>query len=893
MTKSHFSLLLIVSIHVLLGFSGTARTQEYQTINRQAAEPTTTPEDRFLASWETQVADARAAVAKLDRVKVALERIQTEANKRFQAEKNELENLRSLVKETGAIGYTAERLKRTVQRTEGRRKEFRSADREQLAADLNRYLDQRFEIDDRLFALNEKWREELDSISASVSGPRRPAFEARATEQRESLRRALLEERTRLTEVSSLGQGLLRLGKSREATFEELQTFLLTQLVYIRDAQPLGISVFKRVPGEIRILESRGSDILASRETRDLLQQWQSAEGAFAGVLVLILLPGVLLYARFHLRRFVRAQNEASRDDDSMKRRVTTTAVAVVGTLLLPAYLVAMGLLIQMSTQPDSARLLFRNVLLNVALFLFLWLQVRAFFGKGAIAKVQFGLPADTAAVLQKCLNRSLLAYLFFLTPGILLPEPPFGLEALPRLLYTLFEVVVAAAVILLVRQSSPLVRDLNGAPTSEKPSLVWRLVFVVSLLVPGIVLVMDVLGYRYGASYLAVNAVLSLVTGLVLVGAYRIILPLAQRLMRSRKLDLTAAPGEDVTVEALRFEAQTTKFLRALFFLIGLVALAFYWEIDRGLLKAMDTISLYDIRSGTAIVESISIRDVLQAIVVLFFAGWILKNLPGIYELTFFSRYHWDPGIRYAFLTMSRYGVLFVGILIAMSSVHLDLSRIGLVMAALGVGLGFGLQEIVSNFVSGLILLVERPVRVNDIISVGQMSGEVKKINIRATTIVNWDRQEVIIPNKDFITKEVTNWTLADKTLRLVVPIGVAYGSDVDQVHSILLDVALRQPEILRDPAPQALFLNHGDSALEFELRAFVPQPRLRFQLTDRLNSEINKEFAAHGITIPFPQRDLHIRTPASAEVPAALRATDHAVATRTSTNRNEKPGE
>ena len=182
--------------------------------------------------------------------------------------------------------------------------------------------------------------------------------------------------------------------------------------------------------------------------------------------------------------------------------------------------------------------------------------------------------------------------------------------------------------------------------------------------------------------------------------------------------------------------------------------------------------------------------------------------------------------------------------------------------MAAIGVGLGFGLQEIVSNFVSGVILLIERPVRPGDVVTVSGITGTVQRINIRATTIMNFDRQEVMLPNRSLITSEVTNWTRGDTVNRVVVPIGVAYGTDVDEMTELLGEIARGDPDVMTDPGPVVVFMAHGESSLDFEIRLYVPSPSEMLRVRDRINKAINRELARRGIEIPFPQRDLHIRS-------------------------------
>lgn len=183
--------------------------------------------------------------------------------------------------------------------------------------------------------------------------------------------------------------------------------------------------------------------------------------------------------------------------------------------------------------------------------------------------------------------------------------------------------------------------------------------------------------------------------------------------------------------------------------------------------------------------------------------------------------------------------------------------------MAALGVGLGFGLQEIVANFVSGLILLFEKPIRIGDTVTIGDVTGNVSRIQIRATTLVDWDRKEVIIPNKTFITERLINWSLTDSTTRIVLQIGVAYGSDTQRVKQLLVETAKRDPRVLEDPEPNAYFRAFGNSTLDFDLRVYVSRMEDRVPVTDGLNHSIDQAFRQAGIEIAFPQLDVHLHQP------------------------------
>jgi small-conductance mechanosensitive channel len=176
-------------------------------------------------------------------------------------------------------------------------------------------------------------------------------------------------------------------------------------------------------------------------------------------------------------------------------------------------------------------------------------------------------------------------------------------------------------------------------------------------------------------------------------------------------------------------------------------------------------------------------------------------------------------------------------------------------------VGIGFGLQAIVNNFASGLILLFERPVKVGDTIQIGDQLGEVRDLGLRATVIKTYDSAEIVVPNSDLITGQLTNWTLAERRIRLKLPVGVAYGSDVEQVMALLMECAAENPKALKTPAPRVLFLAFGASSLDFELRVWIGEFTDRRIVQSDINRAIEKKLREAGIEIPFPQQDIYLR--------------------------------
>jgi len=239
-----------------------------------------------------------------------------------------------------------------------------------------------------------------------------------------------------------------------------------------------------------------------------------------------------------------------------------------------------------------------------------------------------------------------------------------------------------------------------------------------------------------------------------------------------------------------------------------------------------------------------------------------LAKHLPAVLEIILLKQSDMSSGSRYTVATLTNYAIITIGVVLFFHSIGADWSKLQWLVAALGVGIGFGLQEIVANFICGIIILFERPVRVGDVVTVGDTDGTVTRIRIRATTIRNWDGKELLVPNKEFITGRLLNWSLSDQTTRVLISVGIAYGSNVRTAMSLLEQAGREHEDVLRDPAPSVIFESFGDNALTMVLRCFVESVDLRVQTISALNQIINDKFNAAGIVIAFPQRDLHLDT-------------------------------
>ncbi|MCA9177760.1 MAG: mechanosensitive ion channel, partial [Planctomycetales bacterium] len=259
---------------------------------------------------------------------------------------------------------------------------------------------------------------------------------------------------------------------------------------------------------------------------------------------------------------------------------------------------------------------------------------------------------------------------------------------------------------------------------------------------------------------------------------------------------------------------------------------------------------------------KQVTIADLGLAVVIAMLTFASARNIPGVMEISILQRLPLDPSIRYAVTTLTRYSIVLLGMIFAFKAISIGWSTVQWLATALTFGLAFGVQEIFANFVAGLILLFERPLRVGDVVTVDEVTGVVSRIRIRATTITDWDRKEYVIPNKEFITGRMLNWTLSDRTNRIVVQVGIAYGSDVAKAKRLLMEICQAHEAILDDPAPVVTFEQFGDSTLNLVVRAYLPEIDRRLPTIDDLHMEIDRQFRLEGIEIAFPQHDLHLRT-------------------------------
>ncbi len=413
------------------------------------------------------------------------------------------------------------------------------------------------------------------------------------------------------------------------------------------------------------------------------------------------------------------------------------------------------------------------------------------------------------------------------------------------------------------------------------------RLWLALSIVIPLTIGVLAAQGYMYTAATLTAHLVDTLWLVLTLI----ILQQLATRwlLVTRRRLALKAAlerreaaraakaakesPGgsgeeaalqlEEPKIDLVSLSQESRELLNTAVAIAGAVGLAVIWSAVLPALSILQEFTLWSSQrtlAGEVQQTPVTLQDL---VVVALLGGALLvttTRLPAFLEIAVLPHFELSSGSRYTITTLTNYGIVAVGMVMIFSMLGGSWSNIQWLVAALSVGIGFGLQEIVANFISGLIILFERPIRVGDIVTIGNSDGVVTNIRIRATTIRDWDQKELLVPNKEFITGRLLNWTLSDQLSRVTIPVGIAYGSDVQKAMALILDAARENERVLEEPAPFVIFESFGDSALMLRLRCYLGSMEYRLATISELHQSINEKFKAAGLVIAFRQVDVHL---------------------------------
>jgi potassium efflux system protein len=532
----------------------------------------------------------------------------------------------------------------------------------------------------------------------------------------------------------------------------------------------------------------------------------------------------------------------------------------VLRALPLPLLLLTIGLLFSHQTVP--AAVVLTGTINGLSMVLFALILMRILCEEFGVAEKHFGWKPYTCRLLNKRMRWLILWWLPVTAIGSFLFMLDYGTVLMGRLILILSLSFLVVSVIHEVQRDRK-AKDLYRLSTNQNYGRIL-LIGILVLLIGGIIV-----GIRYSVIIIATRLILSLWVGVGLVLFHNIILAWLRGMGRRIGLNAKEEPGaaeswiegEEQAMLA-EISVDTTRLLNAMTMTATLLALYYIWT---PLFPALDALSQVSLWSYTTMIdgESVTTQITLETLVVIIFliniTIYAVRKLPALVELTLQSRTRVSSGSRFAVTTLLSYVIVGTGSFAALSALGLKWSQLQWLIAALSIGIGFGLQEIIANFISGVIILFERPIRVGDFISVGSVDGIVTKIRIRATTIQDRDGKELVVPNKEFITGQLLNWTLSNQFIRITVPVGIAYGSDVEAALKILREVARDNPKVTNDPEPLVIFENFGDNALDLSLRCFSDHAAGLWLITIELNLEIYQRFSDAGIVIAFPQQDIH----------------------------------
>ncbi|MFZ1873358.1 MAG: miniconductance mechanosensitive channel MscM [Chania sp.] len=452
--------------------------------------------------------------------------------------------------------------------------------------------------------------------------------------------------------------------------------------------------------------------------------------------------------------------------------------------------------------------------------------------------------------------------------------------NTLGRLCFILLCLALSLVTNSLKRAGIPLYLDKNGSGENLVNTALWGLL----LSAPLVAALASTVGYLTTSQKLLARLETSVAIWFLLLVVYHIIRRwmLIQRRRiafdraKQRRADILAqrAKGEEeashtpnstegsIEVDETEIDldvisAQSLRLVRSILTMIALVSLIFLWSEIHSAFGFLENITLWDVTStvnGVDTAQPITMGALLIAILVLIVTMQLVRNLPALLELAVLQHLDLTPGTGYAITTITKYLLLLLGAILSFSWIGIEWSKLQWVVTALSVGLGFGMQEIFSNFISGLIILFEKPIRIGDTVTIRNLTGSVTKINTRATTISDWDRKEIIVPNKAFITEQFINWSLSDTLTRVVLTVPAPAEANSEEVTQILLNAAERCALVLDNPVPEAYLVDLQQGIQVFELRIYAAEMGHRMPLRHEIHQLILAGYREHGITLPYP---------------------------------------
>ncbi|MFP6851450.1 MAG: mechanosensitive channel MscK [Pseudomonas sp.] len=653
--------------------------------------------------------------------------------------------------------------------------------------------------------------------------------------------------------------------KQLKTTAETLRATLDEQMFWIPSNKPLDLDWFKSVP---QLLERQIAELPWSANLQQLAAGLVERPLLF---LPLLLLIAILLWRRGYLYRKL---IELHQDIGHFKRDSqlhTPMAIMLNVLLALPGtlFLALCGFALQMDARGQNANL--GQAFFHMAQAWLVFYTAYRILASGGVAELHFHGEQKQVAFLHRQIRRLGLVVMALVAVVTVAEHQPASLG----------DDVIGLSVVLTcyALMAWLLHKLLLSGPAREHATALRMLISIALSLLPLALIVAVGFGYYYTALKLSdrlINTLYLLMIWLIVEATFvRGLSVAARRLAYQRAISKRQAQSkegsdgaetviEEPTLDIEQVNQQSLRLIRLA--LLGTFIAGLYWVwVDLiSVFSYLDNITLYQYSSGTgdaATLVPISLSDVLGALIIVGITVALGRNLPGLLEVLVLSRLKLAQGSAYATTTLLSYAIVGIGFVITLSTLGVSWDKLQWLVAALSVGLGFGLQEIFANFISGLIILFERPVRIGDVVTIGNLSGTVSKIRIRATTITDFDRKEIIVPNKTFVTDQLINWSLNDTVTRVIVKIGLAYESNLELARKLMMQAATENPRVLRDPEPQLFFLTISASTFDYELRFHVRELGDRNAATDEILTRIALSFRENNVEMAFNQVDVLIK--------------------------------
>jgi potassium efflux system protein len=662
-------------------------------------------------------------------------------------------------------------------------------------------------------------------------------------------------------------------------------TFLAERLLWMRTTAPLRLSDFSGLPREVAILISPGRWLATAQSL--------VAQVDFSPILFLVcLVTATLLWNKTRLRSWL--EKLVSQAANPATYRFGDTVQAVGSTLILalpwPLLIATLGWQIQALVEATDYSQAAAAGLLKGAYYFFLLRSFRVLLMPKGLAAGFFYWPEPTLRLLRREAGWLMVTFL----PAVFITVMAFSAKfnaggglTLSRLAFIAALGSLAASFYRILHPKTGVWHGFRAARSYRVLDRLYPFFFLLVMLLPFLFIGLILAGFLLAAGSLIGRLLDSLWLALGLIVCHQLVKQwliqagrklLVQEALKRRTAaqaaeenrDPETAGAEEVSgsmaapaVDLTALSAESRKLIDTVIAMAGIIGFCMIWTDVLPAFRIFDEFPLWHysaVVGGQTKQLPVSLADVGLAALIGILTLAATRRFPALLEIVMLKYLDMTSGGRYTATTLSRYAIGGIGLVFAAGVLGFSWAQIQWLVAALGVGIGFGLQEIVANFISGLIILFERPIRVGDVVTIGNTDGVVTRIRIRATTIRDFNRKELLVPNKEFISGRLLNWSLSDPVTRILLPVGVAYGSDVQKAMVLMVGAAEENPMVLGDPKPIATFDGFGDNALLLTLRCFIGSVDDRLPATSDLHKAIDQKFREAGLSIAFPQRDIHL---------------------------------